>query len=211
MPFLIITVIAIVFMIWFWYRDGYYGKEIQNFESKVKSVARQFASDAKKLFSKVNQVQNKFQVSGHEFENCVVELFSKEYFTLQEWRSDKVHNGVYPVSNTYPDMEWTFKNRNQTIKFAIECKWRSAFQRNGNVQWAMDYQLENYRKFEREKGMTVFVILGISGRPSKPREMYIIPLRHINDITLSRHQLANYRRHSALKPFFLSPHKLRLD
>ena len=40
---------------------------------------------------------------GLEFEEYVVSRFSRKYFSLNEWRSDKFSNDVYPESNTYPD------------------------------------------------------------------------------------------------------------
>jgi hypothetical protein len=63
---------------------------------------------------------------GDAFEQFVVKNFDKAYFTLQEWRSDKYVDGIYPVSNHFPDLEviFTFKSKGFREAFAVECKWR---------------------------------------------------------------------------------------
>lgn len=79
---------------------------------------------------------------GDAFEPYVVRNFNLKYFTLQEWRGDKYVDGVYAVSNHFPDLEivFTLESRNIKDTFVIECKWRSGWHRN-TVEWASDFQV----------------------------------------------------------------------
>ena len=56
---------------------------------------------------------------GDDFEKFVVQRFDKKYFTLQEWRSDKYVDGVYAVSNHFPDLEINYKLGNIKDSFAV--------------------------------------------------------------------------------------------
>ena len=122
-----------------------------------------------------------------------MERFQKPLFTLLEWRSDKFHNGTYALSNMLPDLEYRFRANDVECRFAVECKWRSSFVK-GEIQWAKQYQLDNYIKFAYEKRTPVFVIIGIGGTPDNPQSLYIIPLTNINSIFLDRRELQKYYR-----------------
>ena len=65
-----------------------------------------------------------------------------------------------------PDMVFRYKSSKHCIDFAVECKWRNGTT-NGLVEWARDYQLDNYKNFASQRGMPVFIILGLGGSPSK--------------------------------------------
>lgn len=130
---------------------------------------------------------------GDDFEKYVVERFNKPCFRLTEWRSDKIHNGVYAASSRLPDLEYHFKTSYTDCYFAVECKWRSSFF-EGRIEWSKEYQLENYRRFSQEKQMEVFVLIGIGGQPNQPQAFYIVPLRDINSIHLYQDELQPYYR-----------------
>ena len=72
--------------------------------------------------------------------------FKKQFFTLLEWQGDKSHNGRYALSNMNPDMVFRYKSSKHCIHFAVECKWRNDTT-NGLVEWARDYQIDNYKNF----------------------------------------------------------------
>ena len=55
------------------------------------------------------------KAKGDAFEKFVVKNFDRKYFTLQEWRSDKYVDGIYAVSNHFPDLEVTFTFRKKNI------------------------------------------------------------------------------------------------
>ncbi len=132
---------------------------------------------------------------GKDFEKYVVERFNKTFFTLKEWRGDKFHNGIYPISSTLPDLEYHFLSNNDSIFFAVECKWRTAIY-NNELEWANDRQLDTYKQFESANNTPVFVIIGIGGKPSNPNEIYCIPLRDINSNTIKSTSLKQYKRYA---------------
>jgi hypothetical protein len=124
------------------------------------------------------------EVKGYEFEKFVVSLFDNEYFNLLEWRSVKFHDGVFPLSCQFPDLEFFFQSTSKILHFAIECKWRQGFYKN-TVNWTKESQLETYRQFETISQIPVFVMLGIGGVPNKPNEVYCIPLKEIDGTRLN--------------------------
>jgi hypothetical protein len=141
---------------------------------------------------------------GHDFEKFVVDRFKKEYFILKHWRSDKMHNGISPDSNKYPDLEYDFKTKSAKAKIAIECKWRSGFD-DGKIEWAKDYQIKNYIHYKKENGVdVVFVLIGIGGMPNYPDELYIIPLEEITSTILYKKSITKYQRFSK-SSFFFNP------
>lgn len=138
---------------------------------------------------------------GQAFENYVVHKFSKKYYTLKEWRSDKYSNGRYAEANTYPDMELTLHLGKNDYTFAVECKWRSGFRDNGTLTWADEAQIARYRKFADQHLMPVFIILGVGGEPSYPAQVYCIPLRALKYTEVRKDYLEQFK-HDMSRSFF---------
>ena len=143
---------------------------------------------------------------GVAFERFVVGHFDKHYFELIDWRGDKYHEGVYPLSNCYPDL--VMRYRPAQIQFAVECKWRQNFYEYFDKK---DHdQINNYKKFSAEKKMKVFLVIGIGGTPHYPDNLYIVPLR---DVSSYRPLFsAAFLEHCQKKPgnFFLHPKTIQL-
>jgi len=115
---------------------------------------------------------------GHAFEDYIVTLFNKRKFVLLEWRSDKkASNGVYPVSCSYPDLEFHSRGTKKQ-RFAVECKWRQDLI-DGGVYWAKKYQIKNYLDYQKENGIPVLIAIGLAGVPSHPDHLFITPIDHI--------------------------------
>jgi hypothetical protein len=147
---------------------------------------------------------------GYDFEKFVVERFKEEYFKLREWRSDKIYNGISPDSNKYPDLEYDLITKSAKVKFAVECKWRAGFD-DGKIEWAKDYQIKNYTKYQRERSVDiVFVIIGIGGIPNNPDELYIIPLNEITNTILYKQSITKYQRFRKSN-FYLNSDTLELS
>lgn len=140
---------------------------------------------------------------GDAFEKYIVKNFSPKYFTLQEWRSDKYVDGVYAVSNHFPDLEVVFELKSKGVKeaFAIECKWRKNYFKNG-VEWAKNYQIENNKEYAEKVNIPVFVVIGMGGKPSKPNELFIVPLSEIKSNILTKSELEKYKKDSSNTQFF---------
>ena len=130
---------------------------------------------------------------GDDFEKFVVQKFSKKYFTVIEWTSDKYVNGVYAESNNHPDLVMRFQWLENTTSFGVECKYRSEYYKNG-VEWCTERQLEKYRKYESNKNQKVFIIIGIGGVASDPAELFIIPLNKIASTFLGKDFLNRYKK-----------------
>lgn len=146
---------------------------------------------------------------GDAFEKFVVERFKSEFYTIKEWRSDKFHKGHYAISNMHPDIVYEFKSKMHCVTFAVECKWRSDFY-NGCIEWAKDYQFENYKNYERENNICVFIIIGIGGNPDYPASLYIVPLKDIYSHILPEHFLKRYYRYGKSN-FFLYADTMKLS
>lgn len=117
-------------------------------------------------------------LKGNAFEKFVVTRFDKNYFRFLDWRSDKSHNGRFPISNSAPDMVFEYCHRDKSIPFAIECKWRAAFVDNA-IQWATLKQIANYFAYQQQHHLKVFVVIGIGGSPEQPEKLFVVPLNAI--------------------------------
>lgn len=147
---------------------------------------------------------------GRAFEEYVVSHFNKKYFTLKEWRGDKYYKGNYAESNRYPDMEYEFSLDGKIIiPFAVECKWRSKF-KNEQIQWATEEQADIYRKFEKEKEMPVFVVIGVGGSPSDPERVYAVPLKALKLSIAKEDYIRDFMREDKEKYFFLDTENMLL-
>jgi hypothetical protein len=147
-----------------------------------------------------NEALNTSENKGYKFEKHVVSLFDDTYFTLLEWRSVKSHDGVFPLSCQFPDLEFYFQSKTESLHFAIECKWRQHFI-NDKIFWTNEGQYQNYLQFEEISKIPVFVILGVGGMPEKPGEIYSIPLREIETITLHGINLKPYQCNPENRPY----------
>lgn len=143
------------------------------------------------------------KAKGDAFEKFVVKSFNPKYFTLQEWRSDKYVDGVYAVSNHFPDLEvvFDFKSKGINEAFAIECKWRKYFYKN-EIEWAKDYQIKNYKDYADKLQIPVYVVIGVGGEPEKPTELFVVPLKKIEANILTKSELQTYRKDISSLPFF---------
>lgn len=140
---------------------------------------------------------------GFQFEKFIVEKFNKEYFKLIEWRSDKIHKGIYAFSNMLPDLEYQFITSRYNCMLAIECKWRAGF-KGRRIEVAREEQLERYWQYAHQNQIIVFILLGVGGSPGNPEDLYIIPLQEIPGPKLYQNQLQNYKRYRQKGEFFFN-------
>lgn len=150
-------------------------------------------------------------LKGNAFEKFVVMCFNRKYFHLKNWRSDKFHNGRFPSSNRDPDMLFEYRDMDNCIPFAVECKWRSAFRDNA-IQWANNRQINNYFAYQEHQRINVFVVIGVGGTPENPEELYVLPLNripgHMTHLTASF--LAPFEKRPG-SAFFLNTRNLSLS
>lgn len=147
---------------------------------------------------------------GKAFEKFVVTKFDPKYFEFLEWRGDKFHKGMYPLSNKNPDLEYAFHHKQHHVRFAVECKWRFEF-RDDAIKWTDAIQMEHYQSYQSQEQIPVFVVIGVGGTPAQPNELYIVPLdkMHKDQLYLTSRFLQPFSR-STSSSFFLDAYALRL-
>ncbi|HLY70824.1 MAG TPA: hypothetical protein VKR53_13925 [Puia sp.] len=185
-----------------WFRRGYNTNSV--------SIQAQEKRRESKLIN--TPARKKEEEKGYDFEKFIVSRFQPEYFNILQWRSDKFVDGRYPLSNLGPDLVFEYRSRSRTVRFAVECKWRSRFN-NGFIKWAKDHQPRNYQDFQHKENIPVFVMLGVGNQPSLPAELYIIPLQDIplNRTVLHFDFLKHYKRYHVDKRFFLNSERMTID
>ncbi len=141
---------------------------------------------------------------GQRFEKWIVKKFNPKYFKIKEWRSDKYVDGVYAESTLNPDLEIEFHMGKILELFAVECKWRKTFDQSQKlgVEWASERQIQNYQKFSKDRGIPVFVVIGIGGLPDDPAELYVIPLDKLKYPFATADYLEKFHRTSTAPDFF---------
>lgn len=155
--------------------------------------------NSKKIGKSIETVPTKTKVEqtekqkGYDFEKYIVQKFSKNYFSVVEWTGDKYVNGTYAQSNTHPDLALKFKFKDVDFDFAVECKYRSNYYKNG-IEWCSNRQLENYRNYAKDKQRTVFIAIGVKGIAINPDELFIIPLAEITSNFINKSFLSKYKK-----------------
>jgi len=153
---------------------------------------------------------DKNKEKGTLFEEYVAVKFDKKYFTLLSWAGDKYANGTFSERTKQPDLFLIFKLGKIEQKFAVECKFRSSYFKNG-VSWAKKDMLTNYRKFEKEQQIPVFVIIGVGGKASNPSEVFVLPLKDIEYEFLSKAFLQGYlKKNIQTNNFFFEHGNMKL-
>ena len=151
---------------------------------------------------------------GLKFEGWVVRKFGRPPFKLMDWRGDKRVDGISAESATYPDMVVEFRLRDRHASFTVECKWRRAFlsgrKSPAGIEWATSRQIENYQRFQQDRRMPVFVVIGIGGEPDRPAEVYVVPLDRLRYPFATAEYLAKFRKADPEKNFFYDPEKVEL-
>nr|MCR4816470.1 hypothetical protein [Bacteroidales bacterium] len=128
-------------------------------------------------------------LKGREFEDYVVNLFdlpNNKKLTLKEWRGDKTLPGVYPESNSGPDLVFIYDGR----PFAIECKWRSHLPKEIEKELMSADRHSFFKQYAEEHAMPVYLLLGIGGLPSEPDNLYLTLLSETLSIdSISRNNI----------------------
>ena len=131
--------------------------------------------------------------NGYDFEKYIVRKFSKKRFTIKKWAGDKYVEGIYSEENQYPDIVVEFQYESYKRPLAIECKWRREYN-NGSIKFSYDAQLKRYKQFAKEYKTTVYIALGVGGKALAPDELYLIPLKDLQEPTISSKDLTKYKK-----------------
>lgn len=142
-----------------------------------------------------NPIQDTDEDKGRIFEEYIVGLLpAGNSVILEEWQSDKMLEGRYPLSNRNPDLLLSIRLKGGlgTAHVAIECKWRQTFG-NGSLQWTTQEKIEIYRQYGLQKNALVFVALGIGGTPDNPQYLYFVPLDKMSDPVVVQSDISEFR------------------
>ncbi|MEK9150167.1 MAG: hypothetical protein AAB267_09010 [Candidatus Desantisbacteria bacterium] len=133
---------------------------------------------------------------GVRFENYVQDLFSKEDWTIARTAGDLSRKlGRKVEQDSEPDFVMRHKKENRL--FAIECKFRSNLWRGKEeygILWAPKYKIHNYNRFWEKEKIPVFVVIGLSGTPSAPEHLFLIPLPCLKHQFISENRLKKFER-----------------
>ena len=158
---------------------------------KEETEARPTAANATPI-ADIPKVENSYN-KGLEFEKFIVKKFNTKLFIVKEWAGDKYVNGVYAETTQYPDLLMEFIGYNQNKQFAVECKWRQNSFKDG-VSFSTEEQLNRYRKFSKDRQLTVYLAIGLGGKADSPEKLYIVPLEKIAKPFILINQLEKYEK-----------------
>lgn len=125
------------------------------------------------------------------FEAFVVTLFDPILFRHRRPEAERVYAGQVTEAQPGPDLEFVYRNKDVTGRFAIKCLYfPNALQR----RWQLlpPDQLKALRKFGIENEIELYYVLGIGGTPDDPKELYLVPGAEVKGVITSR---------EILKPF----------
>ena len=126
---------------------------------------------------------------GVDFEEYMIQLLGKQKDIKFVGKVSDYHkNGISALENFEPDLKFKHKG----APFAVECKWRKSFG-NGYISWAKDRQIKNYNNYQKNKNEKVYVALGIGGEPSKPDQLYLIPLSVLKYETFKEEYVTDFK------------------
>ena len=115
---------------------------------------------------------------GDDFEKFIIQKFDKKYYRIKEWAGDKFVKGVYAETTQQPDILVELHLKSETANLWVECKWRQSSNAK-SIQFAGEEQFERYKQYEKTKNIPVFVAIGIGGKGSSPKQLFIVPLQKV--------------------------------
>lgn len=117
------------------------------------------------------------QIRGITFEGYIESLFAKNEWRIEQSNAFK-KLGRWVESYSNPD--FVFIHRRTGKRLAVECKYKNSFPEGGKrIIWANEDQIENYKNFSQKQNISVFVIIGVGGRPKNPKRIFLVPLTQI--------------------------------
>ena len=147
----------------------------------------------------------------YAFEKFVVDKFNLDYFTCIDWKRGKTFKDTLPLTTYYPNMEYKYRDKYNSVSFAEECKWQNSFM-DDSIKWAEPGEISTYYQFQDAKRLAVFIVIGVGGTPENPLELFIVPLEKIRrqQVVLTQSFLKPYKKYNVQKNFFLYPDAMEL-
>ena len=154
-----------------------------------------------KVLAKIDtEISSDPQAVGKWFEDYVENLFSKKYFKIiEKTHSFDTNADRYVESSKNPDFIFEYMPTRE--RFAVECKFRTQLNRNGQLEWSYPAQLKRYQDFARDRKIPVFIVIALQGETEDEDCMFNIPLSEAKYPALYESVFAKYER-DLEKPFF---------
>lgn len=153
-----------------------------------------------------NKDINEEKQIGDDFEAFVVENFDRKYYSILDWTGDKKAKGQFVESSKNPDLTLQLKLNDKKYPFAVECKYRKNYFK-GEIEISYPDQLNRYKRFEQEKNMPVFMVIGVGGTAKSPESLFVVPIKELNKTTLSKKELSPYYKNPDSKFFYVTRSK----
>jgi len=112
------------------------------------------------VFHKIEyHTSNDPEIVGKRFEDHVQNLFSPEYFKLiEKTHSFETNKERYVESSLNPDFIFEYIPTRE--KFAVECKFRTTLNKDGQLEWSYPDQLKRYNEFQYRRKIPVYIVIG---------------------------------------------------
>jgi hypothetical protein len=141
------------------------------------------------------------------FRNFVLTLFDPLYFKIRHLKKNMAFAGNAAGNHSSPDLEIEFRNKEKAIKLAATTKFISKPEKGGRINLGRRESFKTLRRFADDGIMDVYLILGVGGKADDPRELYLIPVKEIDDVSISLKDLQYYRKWGM---FFVNTERMRL-
>jgi hypothetical protein len=148
---------------------------------------------------------NEPEIVGKRFEDHVERLFSpKQFKIVEKTHSYKTNKERYVESSLNPD--FIFEYIPSEEKFAVECKYRTKLNQQGQLEWSNPDQLKRYQEFEYRRKIPVYIVIGFVKTTKKwdnynkeyyeqiRKFMFNIPLKEAKYPSLYRSVFSKFER-----------------
>lgn len=128
----------------------------------------------------ITKAKKRLYEKGVAFEKYIINLLPENEWSIVDYTKDTIKGIPRRIeSSSNPDIILRHRETNKLI--ALECKYRANFFRTegGRILLVKDYQIENYKSYNKEKGYPVFIVVGIGNKPSNPGRLFLFPLNSI--------------------------------
>lgn len=136
---------------------------------------------------------------GNDFEGFMADVLKANGIKITEWNQGTTSpGGAYGENCKNPDFKVEQPTSGNSIVYWVECKWRK---RIGDEFSLEEYQINRYRKIQRESKRKVLIAIGVGGSPEAPQSFYVVPLDSMGDTSITKEAM---RKHymSDPKKFF---------
>lgn len=167
-------------------------------KSKANDVEMELETKAVTVETPI-EVKERIPIVVTNFAEFVMDKFDQQYYSVREWDKAKFVGETESLGHV-PNLEVEF-NSKRTINIALETIWIEGFTRGG-LDWAVDFDLKDFKQFFSRKRMPYFIVIGVGGSELKPRELFIVPLAKVETEFLSKADLLHYQKNKVDSNFF---------